>query len=139
VHHGVLAFDLKDRDSVVSENTYCIPAAADVLSSVDSFAVVNSVLYIFQITDTQHTSMALTDVNSILKFVQPQHAIQDHVAVFIAPASRAVLFNGNYEQRICINSVVSGSDNTEVKWPQKFKQWIVTTTLDSSSNWLYSL
>jgi hypothetical protein len=116
--------------ATIEKNTYYI-ASADVFSSVDSFAVVNGVLYIFQLTETWQTSIVQADIVNILKFVQPQNKHQDYVMMFIAPAHIASAFKGYRVKLVGSSSNISAGDQAEVQWPKGFKQqWIATTSLE---------
>jgi hypothetical protein len=124
------SYDANVSAATVEENTYYI-AGADVFSSVDSFALVYGVLYIFQLTETWQPSAVQADIVNILKFVQPHNKHQDYVMVFIAPAHIASAFEG-YRVKLVDNSSSNSDDaQAEVQWPKGFRQqWITTTRLD---------
>eukprot|EP00953_Heterococcus_sp_UTEX-ZZ885_P039879 20413-Heterococcus_DN1.PRE.1 len=133
---GVKAYndsnDANKSAASIERYTYYI-AGADVFSSVDSFALVNGVLYIFQLTETWQPSVVQADIVNILKFVQPHNKHQDYAMVFIAPAHIASAFEGCRVKLVdsCSSSSNSDDAQAEVQWPKGFRQqWITTTRLD---------
>jgi hypothetical protein len=132
---GVRAYDHSNDANVsaanmIKENTYYI-AGAEVFSSVDSFALVDRVLYLFQLTESWQTSVVQADIVNILKFMQPQIQLPDYVMVFIAPAHIASTFEGYRVKLVDSSSNSSDDDQAVVQWPKGFwHQWIATTRLD---------